>query len=126
MRCREVGDIRHIPVPELFDQTYQPFSGNAGNRFFTRSVNRQDYQHVRIVKGTGKIFFQRLRSGKAVRLEYRHDASVAGMARGAERGHDFRWVVPVVIHDQDVRLFAFDLKSAIRVLECAQCRDDFF
>ena len=89
---------------------------DAFERLLTCRIDIRDYQDVRLIKGSCKIFKAILRPRVAVRLKHHDNAMISRLAGCIERSPHFCGMMPVVIDHGDAARLPFDLKAGDLVI----------
>ena len=104
----------------------ETLGGDAGDRLFAGGVDGQDDDCVGVAECGAELFEQIAGAGVAVRLEDDMDAFVSALARGSERGANFRGMVAVVVDDGDAAGLTTLLEATVDAAETAEAFGDFF
>ncbi len=94
-------------------------AGNARDRRFTRGVDRQQRQAVRLIEGGDEIVETFVGAAVAMRLEDHVHASTT-QARGGDGGAHLGWMVAVVLDHTDAERIAMHGEAAAYALAARQ------
>ncbi len=108
----DIADIRHVLVTKFLDIFCQDLGRNAFDRLFTRRVNVQYVQNIRVIERDHKIVHQFVRSRVSMGLKYDdRPLSARTVLGGGQCRDDLGRVMPVVINDRDTANLALELKD---------------
>src|SRR5215471_3251477 len=103
--------VVNVFVPGIANGIRQRFAGHARNRAFTRGINIEQHQHVRLIERGHKLVPQMLRPRVAVRLKEHQQTIELAPARSLERSFDLGGMMAVIVHDRNSMFFALNIET---------------